>query len=142
MAAGGVVAILVPFLFNLWVYPLVIGCALTLITALPRLKGKTMDFMQSKENWNDSKFTLMWGISIAVMWLLFNNPFLAIIPALFMSFGDAVTGVVRNAVYKKRTKSPVGNIFMLMVCLLIGYILANTGSHPIPMWGLLAAIVA
>jgi phytol kinase len=142
MAAGGVVAILVPFLFNSWVYPLVIGLALTLLTALPRLKGKTMDFMQTKENWNDSKFTLMWGLSIAIMWLLFNNPFIAIIPALFMAFGDAVTGVVRNALYRKRTKSPIGNVFMLIVCILIGYFLANTGASPIPLWGVLAAVVA
>jgi len=142
MAAGGVVALAVPFVFNSWIYPLAIGLVLTLFTALPRVKGKSMDFMQTKENWNDSKFTLMWGVSIAIMWILFNNPFLAVIPALFMAFGDAVTGVVRNALYKKRTKSPIGNIFMLIVCLFIGYFFANLGANPIPMWGVLAAIVA
>jgi phytol kinase len=142
MAAGGVVAILVPFMFDSWIYPLIVGSMLTLFTALPRLKGKSMDFMQTKENWNDSKFTLMWGISIAVMWLLFNDPFLAVIPALFMSFGDAVTGVVRNALYKRRTKSPVGNVFMLIVCLVIGYVYTTLAIHPIVLWGLLAAIVA
>jgi phytol kinase len=61
MAAGGVVALTVPFLFDSWIYPLAIGLLLTVITALPRLKAKSMDFMQTKENWNDSKFTLMWG---------------------------------------------------------------------------------
>jgi len=142
MAAGGVVAIAVPFLFDSWIYPLAIGIILTLFTALPRLKGKSMDFMQTKENWNDSKFTLMWGISIAVMWILFNDPFLAIIPTLFMAFGDAVTGVARNAIYKRRTKSPVGNIFMLIVCVFIGYYFASIAIHPIPLWGVLAAIVA
>ncbi len=101
MAAGGVVALSVPFLFDSWVYPLIIGLALTVFTVLPRLQGKPMDFMQTKENWNDTKFTLMWGVSIAVLWILFNNPFLAVIPTLFMAFGDAVTGVVRNALYKK-----------------------------------------
>ena len=73
MSAGGVVALSVPFLFDSWVYPLAIGLALTLFTVLPRLQGKPMDFMQTKENWNDTKFTLMWGISIAVLWILFNN---------------------------------------------------------------------
>ncbi len=142
MAAGGVVALSVPFLFNSWIYPLIIGLVLTLFTALPRLKGKSMDFMQTKENWNDTKFTLMWGLSIAILWILFNDPFLAVIPTLFMAFGDAVTGVVRNALYKKRTKSPVGNIFMLIVCVIIGYFFASVAAKPIPLWGVLAAVVA
>jgi phytol kinase len=142
MAAGGVVALTVPFLFDSWIYPLAIGLVLTVITALPRLKGQSMDFMQTKENWNDSKFTLMWGLSIAILWILFNDPFLAIIPALFMAFGDAVTGVVRNALYKKRTKSPVGNVFMLIVCVMIGYYFASIAVNPIPLWGILAAIAA
>ena len=142
MAAGGVVALTVPFLFDSWIYPLAIGLVLTVITALPRLKGQSMDFMQTKENWNDSKFTLMWGLSIAILWILFNDPFLAIIPALFMAFGDAVTGAVRNALYKKRTKSPVGNVFMLIVCVMIGYYFASIAVNPIPLWGILAAIAA
>ncbi len=142
MAAGGVVAISVPFLFDSWVYPLVIGLVLTLFTALPRLQGKSMDFMQTKENWNDTKFTLMWGLSIAVLWIIFKDPFLAVIPTLFMAFGDAVTGVVRNALYKKRTKSPVGNVFMLIVCIFIGYYFASMAIKPIPLWGVLAAVVA
>jgi len=82
-----------------------------------------MDFMQAKENWNDSKSILMWGLSIAILWVLFNDPFLAVIPAFFMPFSDAITGVVRNALYKKRTKSPIGNIFMLIVCIVVGYFL-------------------
>lgn len=142
MAAGGVVALLVPFLFDSWIYPFVIGLVLTLFTALPRLKGKSMDFMQTKENWNDTKFTLMWGLSIAILWILFNDPFLAVIPTLFMAFGDAVTGVVRNALYKRRSKKPVGNVFMLIVCVLIGYYFASLAINPIPLWGILAAVVA
>ena len=82
------------------------------------------------------------GLIIAILWILFNDPFLAVIPALFMAFGDAVTGVVRNALYKKRTKSPIGNIFMLIVCLVIGYFFTSIAVNPIPLWGILAAIGA
>jgi phytol kinase len=142
MTTGGVISLLVPFLFDSWIYPLATGLALTLITALPRLKGKSMDFMQTKENWNDSKFILMWSLSIAVLWILFNDPFLAVIPALFMAFGDAVTGIVRNALYKKRSKKPIGNIFMLIVCVVIGYYFASIAAKPIPLWGVLAAVAA
>lgn len=142
MAAGGVVALAVPFMFDTWIYPLIIGLVLTVFTVAPRLKGQSMDFMQTKENWNDSKFTLMWGLSIAIMWILFRDPFLAVIPTLFMAFGDAVTGVVRNALYKKRTKSPVGNVFMLIVCVIIGYVFASLAHNPIPLWGVAAAVGA
>ena len=142
VATGGVIALLVPFLFDSWIYPFATGLALTLITTLARLKGKGMDFMQTKENWNDVKFTVMWSLSIAVLWILFNDPFLAIIPALFIAFGDAVTGVVRNALYKKRSKKPIGNVFMLIVCVVIGYYFTSITANPIPLWGVLAAVAA
>ena len=142
MATGGVIALLVPFLFDSWIYPLATGLVLTLITTLPRLRGQSIDFMQTKENWNDSKFALMWGLSIAILWIIFNDPFLAIIPALFMAFGDAVTGFVRNALYKKRSKKPIGNVFMLIICLVIGYYFAGIAVNPIPLWGVFAAIAA
>ena len=142
IATGGVIALLVPLLFDSWIYPFATGLALTLITILPRLRGQSMNFMQTKENWNDSKFALMWSLSIAILWILFNDPFLAIIPALFMAFGDAVTGLVRNALYKKRSKKPIGNVFMLIVCALIGYYFASMAVKPIPLWGVLAAVAA
>ena len=142
MATGGVIALLVPFLFDSWIYPFATGLVLTLITTLPRLRGQSIDFMQTKENWNDSKFALMWGLSIAILWIIFNDPFLAIIPALFMAFGDAVTGFVRNALYKKRSKKPIGNVFMLIICLVIGYYFAGIAVNPIPLWGVFAAIAA
>jgi len=43
-----------------------------------------------------------------------------VIPALFLSFGDGLTGIVRNLKYKKRIKAWEGSIAMLFTCLLIG----------------------
>jgi len=40
-----------------------------------------------------SSYGLHWG-----------TPWRAVVPALFISFGDAITGVVRNAVFGRRTK--------------------------------------
>jgi phytol kinase len=142
MATGGVIALLVPILFDSWIYPLATSSALTLITILIRIKGQSLNHMQTKENWNESTFTAMWGLSIAILWILFNDPVLAIIPALFIAFGDAVTGLVRNALYKKRTKKPIGNVFMLIVCVVIGYYFASIAVKPIPLWGVLAAVAA
>ena len=142
IATGGVIALLVPILFDSWIYPHATSSALTLITMLIRIKGQNLNHMQTKENWNEITFTAMWGFSIAILWILFNDPFLAIIPALFIAFGDAVTGLVRNALYKKRTKKPIGNVFMLIVCVVIGYYFASIAVKPIPLWGVFAAVAA
>jgi len=37
-----------------------------------------------------------------------------------MSFGDGITGIVRNLKYKKRTKAWEGSLAMLICCSLIG----------------------
>ena len=142
MAAGGAVALAVPYLFTSPVYPLAIGLALTAFTLIPHVSGRRLEWLQTEENRNDVKFTLMWGLAIFVLWLLLDDPFLAILPPVFMAFGDGVTGVVRNAMFKRRTKSPVGNLFMLAVCIPAGFLLAGQAALPIPWWGLIAGVVA
>ena len=135
MAAGGVAALLVPLLFESPLYPLLIGLALTAFTLIPHVTGRRLAWLQTEENRNDAKFTLMWGVAIYALWLLLDDPHLAVLPALFMAFGDGVTEVVRNALFKRRTKSAVGNVFMLVVSVPIGLWLASQAAVPIPLWG-------
>lgn len=142
MAGGGVVALLVPFLFTSPTYPLLVGLLLSAFTYIPHATGKRLYWLQTADNKNDVKFTMMWGVSIFVIWLLLNDPFLAILPSTFMAFGDGVTGVARNAVFKRRTKSWVGNVFMVAVCIPLGYWLGGAATPPIPGWGVLAGVVA
>ena len=142
MAAGGVVALAVPYLFTSPIYPLAIGLALTAFTLIPHVFDRRLEWLQTEENRNDVKFTLMWGVAIFVLWLLLDDPFLAILPPVFMAFGDGVTGVVRNALFKRRTKSSIGNLFMLAVCIPAGFLLAGQASLPIPWWGVIAGVVA
>jgi len=142
MAAGGVVALAVPYLFTSPIYPLAVGLALTLFTLVPHVSGRRLAWLQTEENCNDVKFTLMWGVAIYVLWRLLDDPFLAILPPVFMAFGDGVTGVVRNALFRRRTKSPIGNLFMLAVSIPAGFLLAGQASLPIPWWGLIAGVVA
>lgn len=142
MAAGGVVALLVPYLFVSPVSPLIVGLLLSLLTYIPHRTGKRLYWLQTTDNKNDVKFTLMWGLSIFLIWLLLKDPFLAIIPAVFMAFGDGVTGVARNAFFKRRTKSWIGNLFMVLVCIPLGYWLGAAAAGPIPWWGVAAAVVA
>jgi len=50
-----------------------------------------------------------------------------ILPILFMSFGDAITGIVRNVIYKRRTKSWWGNLAMAIFSIPTGAILGVAG---------------
>ena len=84
----------------------------------------------------------MWWTSITIIWWLVDDPWLAILPSLFMAFGDGITGVVRNAVVRKRSKSMIGNVFMFIVSAPIGWYVGMVAEPSIPMWGLIAAAVA
>ena len=139
--AGGVIALIVPVVFSSSIYPLFCGLAITIITYLShKRKGKMLYWFQTEDNLNDVNFCFMWGITIFVLWEVMGNPWLAIIPSVFMAFGDGVTGIARNIVFKKRTKHPIGNVFMAIVCIPLGYILAGIGGMAIG--GVIAAIVA
>jgi len=84
----------------------------------------------------------MAGASVYLIWELLDDPYLAIIPLLFMAFGDGVTGIVRNIKFGYRTKHPIGNVFMAIVCIPIGYYLGGLSEPALPLWGVIAAIVA
>ena len=142
MLAGGVGSLSVPFLFtDLW-YPMVAGLLLTAMLFASHRAGVVMHWFQTEQNQNDVKFALMWWVSISLIWWLVGEPWLAIVPSLFMAFGDGVTGVVRNAVVRQRSKSPIGNVFMFIVSAPMGWLAASAGDPSIPVWGLLSATVA
>lgn len=142
MMAGGVGSLSVPLLFtDLW-YPLVCGILLTSLTYGSHRAGVRMYWFQTDQNQNDVKFALMWWVSISFIWWIVGDPWLAIIPSLFMAFGDGITGVVRNAVVKERSKSPIGNVFMLIVSAPLGWFAGQAGDPSIPVWGVIAAVVA
>lgn len=137
--AGGIVALFVPFYHSAF-YPLLAGFLLAGVTFFTHEKGDRLYWFQNKKDFNDVTFCLMWGISIFVLWILFGSPWLAILPALYMSFGDGVTGIIRNGIFKERSKHYIGNVFMALTCLPLGYIFGSIGGLTIG--GLLAAGVA
>ncbi|MBJ29069.1 MAG: hypothetical protein CMB61_03305 [Euryarchaeota archaeon] len=142
MMAGGVGSFCVPLLFDDYWYPMVCGIILTVFTYAAHISGTRMFWFQTSQNQNDVKFTLMWWSSITLIWYIVDDPWLAIVPSLFMAFGDGVTGIVRNAVIRKRSKSPIGNVFMFIVSAPLGWIVAGMGNPSIPIWGVIAAAVA
>lgn len=138
--AGGIITLLVPFVFDSSVYPLLCGLAISVITFYFHKTKKTLYWFQRDDNINDVTFCFMWGIIIFVLWEIMGSPWIAIIPPAFMAFGDGVTGIVRNALFKKRSKHPIGNIFMAMVCIPLGFFLASIEG--IAIGGVIAGIVA
>jgi dolichol kinase len=60
---------------------------------------------------------------VLLAWFWNYNIWIGILSCLFMAWGDGVTGVVRYAVYKRRTKGAWGNIAMLILCGGLGYFL-------------------
>lgn len=145
--AGGVITILVPLVFSSPIYPLLCGLLITIFTYISHRSSKMMYWFQTDDNLNDVNFCFMWGVSIFLLWTVLENvhgvqnaSWIAIIPAAFMSFGDGITGIVRNMAFKKRTKHFIGNIYMGLLCIPLGYLLGWLGG--IPLGGLIAAIVA
>lgn len=142
MMAGGVGSLMVPLVFTDPWYPLTAGLLLTLFTYLAHRSGLRMYWFQTPDNTNDVKFALMWAASVSALWWLLGDPWLAVLPALYMAFGDGVTGIARNALIRRRSKDPIGNVFMLIVCVPMGWVIGGHADPAIPEWGVISAVVA
>ncbi len=122
IVAGGLVALLVPFLFETPYMVLVMVAILAILTYLPHRIGKLMYWFQTSDNMYEVHFIISWGIVMTLSWLFFNgNWWYGVVPVAFMAFGDGVTGIVRNAIYNRRTKAWIGNLAMALVTVPLGY---------------------
>jgi dolichol kinase len=129
MAAGGLVAALTPSIFTSPLIPCAFALVLALMLYIPHKKHKLLGWFQTGENMYEVNFCVAWGLSLLVLWVVTDDPLVAIIPPLFISFGDAVTGVIRNSIYGRRTKSWIGNIGMVAITVPVGWYLAGyTGA--------------
>ncbi|PUA33723.1 MAG: hypothetical protein B7O98_04035 [Zestosphaera tikiterensis] len=129
--AGGVVAFLVPIFFTSPTIPLILALVLAIVTWLPHKTGKLMDWFQVPENMYEVNFCLAWGIVLFASWLIFGTPIYGLVPILFMSIGDAATGITRNLIYRRRTKSWYGNLAMFLVCVPISLYYLGVWGLPI-----------
>jgi dolichol kinase len=142
MVAGGVPLIMCPIVFSDPIYPLLGGLLGAAGLAAAHMTDRRLWWMQTKQNMNDATFAFMLGISVFVLWHYFDDAWLAILPALFMAYGDGVTGIIRNKMFAKRTKSAWGNLGMAILCLPLGWFIGLNAVPSIPLWGALSGAVA
>ena len=136
IAAGGVV-LLVPLIYKEPWIPVGLTILLTFLVALSRKKNdKFMYWFQTKDNDYELHFLTMTVVLLALGYLL-KDPWCGVLPIAFMAIGDGVTGIIRNAMFKRRTKSWWGNLGMLVVNVIIGSIKGVPGV----LSGAVAAIV-
>jgi len=118
---GGLVASLVPCIFETPLFPLAMASFLAVFLYIPRKTGRLMYWFQVEENAYEVSFCLMWGFVVTLGWLVSGGNFwFGVLPVLFMSVGDAMTGIVRNTLYKRRTKSWWGNLAMAAFSVPVG----------------------
>jgi dolichol kinase len=137
--AGGVVSIMIPLLgytTPLTIIPMLV--LLFLATYIPHKTGKLLYWFQDPDNINEVNFVIMWGAVMITSWVVFKDWVYGVVPVAFMSFGDGITGIVRNALYNKRNKSWFGNLAMAIVTVPVGQIILGL---PGAFAGLVASIV-
>ncbi len=129
--AGGVVALLVPRFFTSPIVPAVMAAILAIATYIPHRTGRLMEWFQVPDNMYEVNFCAMWSVSVVVAWLVTGDPVYALVPIVLMAFGDAATGFTRNLLFKRRTKSWIGNIAMFIVSAPVVYALIGIWGLPI-----------
>ncbi len=141
---GGCVAfLLLPLLFSSFWWPLILTAGFTALLAYARaFRPDTFRGVGGSgrpDALAEIHFPATGIILIGVLWGIFNKPWLAVVPLCFMGGGDAVTGLIRSAVYHREVKGNWGSLGMLVTCLVFAYFIK-------PYWigvaGAVAAVIA
>lgn len=136
MLAGGVVALLIPFVFKEPLVPFALGLALAAYTYIPHLRGKLYTWFQDPDNISEVYYCLSWGLAVLIAWPF--NVWYAVFPLFLMSFGDGVTGIIRGIRQRRRVKSWDGTLGFIAVSTPLGLlVLGPIGA----LTAILAAIV-
>jgi len=123
---GGCIGFLLcPLLFSSFWWPLILTSGFTLLLLYARLlRPKTfrgVGGLGRPEALAEIHFPATGIVLIGVLWGIMGQPWLAIVPLCFMGAGDAITGLIRSAVYGKEVKGAWGSTGMLAACLILAY---------------------
>lgn len=124
---AGLVVVTLPFEFHEPYLPFAFAMLLAALTYYLHRTNRVLYWFQDPANHSETFFALTWGAAVLVTWFLDKTFLLAVVPTLFMAWGDGVTGVVRNLLYKKRTKGWEGSLAMLLVCIPVGALMGLAG---------------
>ena len=117
---AGITAITIPFFF-VGYYEFVILSAFALSVYLFFWRHyKLLYWFQVKKNMYEVHFGIAYGF-VLIIGILLQNLIIALIPLLFMSFGDSATGLVRAITQNRQVKSWDGSLAMFLVCSIIGW---------------------
>jgi len=131
---------LCPLLFSTFWWPLILTTGFTVLLLYARLfRPKTFRGVGGSgrpQALAEIHFPATGIVLIGVLWGIFNQPWLAIVPLCFMGAGDAITGLIRSKVYGREVKGNYGSLGMLITCLVLAYFIQ-------PYWiGVLGAVTA
>jgi phytol kinase len=124
---AGLVAVTLPFEFHEPWFPFLFAMFLAVLTYTLHRTNRILYWFQDPANYSETYFAITWGAAVFLTWLVDKTFLLAVVPTLFMAWGDGVTGVVRNLIYKTRTKGWEGSMAMLLVCIPVGALMGLAG---------------
>lgn len=136
---GGLAFVSMPLLFSDVWFPIIATSGFVVLLAGARLWKGVHSFRGTAREgtWAEIYFPLAGIPTLAIVWGIFDEPWLAVAYLSFMAFGDGITGIVRSHVYHKAVKGLWGSAAMLGVCLGIAFLMID------PLWaGIIAALVA
>ncbi len=137
---GGLVTILIYLtwllgkpIFSSPAVPVSAAFILAAIVLIPHIEQAEMDWFQVKNNLGEVWFCITWGAVFLAYWYI--DITIPVLATYFMAFGDGVTGIVRNFIYRRWTKGLWGSIAMFLVSVPAGVVIRG-------LEGLVAALVA
>jgi phytol kinase len=116
--SAGVSVLLARVIFSDWLAPLLVGLLIVTYTLAGHL-WRTHSWFQIRTNYADVYFTVACTALLVVFWNY--NVWIGVLSALFLAWGDGLTGIVRKVVYGKRNKGLWGTIAMFAACMALAY---------------------
>jgi dolichol kinase len=122
---GGIGYLLCPFLFSTAYWPIILSGGFTFLLGISHFL-RPRDFRgvggsSRPEGLSEVLYPASGTACLIFGWLCLGNPWLAVLPCLYLAWGDSITGIVRFLHHRGRhqdfRKYNCGTVAMLIVCL-------------------------